>query len=288
MIGPSIVEFHNMDLNFHNCNILYCFLETYITFQVIDDTLMDFLNSSYNEGLLNRSAVVILGDHGNRIDTIRSTLQGKIEDSMPMVSIILPKWVNASWRRALELNSNRLTSTYDLYATFVDILDTLGGVPGEPGHSNKRIWDHFSQPSRGQSLFKEIPLTRDCEEAGIPAWYCICNEDEEKLSPDHPIALRSANTVISDINHLLKNYSSCAKLYLNGINQAVKKIKKDIIHVTFSAKPSNALFEATVNISNKTYRVVNIQRINPYGSQASCLGKDILSKNTLYKATCYC
>lgn len=258
------------------------------TLGVIDDDLTHFLNSSYNEGLFNRSIVVILGDHGNRMDTIRSTELGKLEDSMPMVSIILPKWINSTWRNSLKLNSNRLTSTYDLYATFVDVLHTLGGRPGEAGKTDKRIWDHFSKPPRGQSLFREVPLTRSCDDAGIPEWYCVCSQDEEKLENSDPLAIKTAHFVVNYINDLLKNISACETLGLQQVHRAVKKRKIVIIHITFSVKPSNGLFESTVSFKNNLFEMNDLQRINPYGNQAKCISTEILAKNSLYKATCYC
>lgn len=264
-------------------------LSSLLDFQVVDDVLTDFLNTSFQEGLLKRSVVFVLGDHGNRIDPIRSSEVGKIEDFMPMVAVIIPPSANPSWNKHLKMNSNRFTSTYDLYATFVEILSTLGGFPGKPGNSSERVWTHFSQPPRGISLFEEIPLKRGCEDAGVPEWYCTCNNGVELKNTDME-ARRAASAVVHHINNVLKNYTLCETLSVGEIKKA--KLYTDSDHsnmeITFYVNPSNALFQAGVKYILDSYQVGNLERINRYGSQAACLGSKTLSTNILLKSICYC
>lgn len=169
---------------------------------------MKFLKSSLLEGLFNRTVLFVLGDHGNRMDFIRRTKVGTIEDRMPMVTVILPEWINKkypSWKKSLQDNRMRLTSTYDIYATFRHVLSTMNNKTKstdiEPRFLNnildKNVRDHFKAPSVGISLFESVPLNRDCDDAGVAQWFCVCNEGQQKqLDPDHPYSLAASNEVI--------------------------------------------------------------------------------------------
>lgn len=92
----------------------------------MDKDLERFLLTAYGEGLLNRTILLVLADHGNRIDDFRQTHLGKLEDFMPMVSMVVPPWLakkRPDLMDNLTLNSKRLTSSYDLYSTFTDIFN---------------------------------------------------------------------------------------------------------------------------------------------------------------------
>lgn len=175
---------------------------------MIDLDYMKFLKSSLREGLFNRTVIFVLGDHGNRMDFIRRTKVGTIEDRMPMVTVILPEWVSMkypSWKRSLRDNRMRLTSTYDIYATFRHVLSTLNrrnkSTDIEQQTLNniqdKNVRNHFAAPSVGLSLFEPISLVRDCDGAGVAQWLCVCHEGQQKqLNPDHPYSLAASNEVI--------------------------------------------------------------------------------------------
>lgn len=177
---------------------------------------MKFLKSSLDEGLFNRTVIFVLGDHGNRLDFIRRTKVGTIEDRMPMVTVILPEWVSSkypSWKESLRSNRMRLTSTYDIYATFRHILSTMNNqnksTDIEPQLLNdildKNIKNHFSASSPGLSFFEPISLVRDCNDAGVAQWLCVCHEGQQKqLGSEHPYSLAASNEVIRlDLHNLI-------------------------------------------------------------------------------------
>lgn len=169
---------------------------------------MKFLKSSLSEGLFNRTVIFVLGDHGNRMDFIRQTKVGTIEDRMPMVTVILPEWVSVkhpSWKESLRDNRLRLTSTYDIYATFKHILSTLNNKRKSTDIEqqllnnivNQSVRNHFATASKGLSFFEPIPLIRTCDDAGIAQWLCLCHEGQQKqLDPEHPYSLEASNAVI--------------------------------------------------------------------------------------------
>lgn len=64
-------------------------------------------------GVLDKSVVAIMGDHGNRIDGIQYTFTGRIEERMPLFSLYLPPSLIEShphFRSNFEYNRNRFES----------------------------------------------------------------------------------------------------------------------------------------------------------------------------------
>lgn len=185
---------------------------------------MQFLKTSFHEGLFNRTVIFVLGDHGNRMDFIRRTKVGTIEDRMPMVTVILPEWVSTkypSWKESLRDNRMRLTATYDIYATFRHILSTLNNQNKSTdikqhllnNIQDKNVKDHFSATSTGLSFFEPVPLVRDCNAAGVAQWLCVCNEGRQKqLDPEHPYSIAASNEVIR-LDLLTKKYLNVSTAY---------------------------------------------------------------------------
>lgn len=92
----------------------------------MDIDLEKFLLTAHAEGLLNRTVLFVLADHGNRMDVFRQTHLGLLEDFMPMVSMVVPPWLakkHPDLMSNLALNTKRLTSSYDLFSTFTDIFN---------------------------------------------------------------------------------------------------------------------------------------------------------------------
>lgn len=256
----------------------------------------------------------ILGDHGNRIDAIRLTDVGRIEDRMPMVSVVLPEWtkrVYPGWRQALQKNSKRLLSSYDLHGTFLDILTTLRKQGAEDVHKafefqrlresglDVRWAKHFSNKSVELSFFEPVPVTRSCDDAGIPAWFCVCQTDQEKLSVTDKRSWRAAETVVEHFNtKILKGLSQCAKQKLVSVQSAVltrnkKQPSEYRIQVMFLTEPGGGVFEASVEVRvidgcEERTVVGELLRINRYGSQADCLPPALRLNSTILRGVCFC
>lgn len=281
------------------------------TVGAIDNDFYSFLKSSYEDNLFNRTVTIILGDHGNRIDKIRNTDVGRIEDMMPMVTVILPPWVDKvypNWRPALRENSRRLVSTYDLHETFHSVFMTLKNshkVDTDVLKSRKmgnRLKKHFSSNKKGISFFKEVPKTRDCTDAGVPDFFCVCQLDEEQLEDSDPRSIAAAEAVVKYFNTVLLNgLSECAEQKLTSIERATLKKNKENqkkfkILVRFQTEPGDGVFEAAVKVSSLgndnndlIYDVSgDIFRINRYGSQADCLPASLRANSTILRGVCYC
>lgn len=282
--------------------------------QAIDQDLKDFLNTSHSEGLFNRTVVFVLGDHGNRIDKFRQTDVGRIEDRMPMVSVVLPRWadkVYPNWRGVLKKNSKRLLSSYDLHGTLLEILSTLkepGGKNVQKDFELKKLkesgldvrWaEHFSAKSPGLSLFRPVPTTRSCEDAGIPSWFCVCESDHEPLKVDDKRSVKAAKTVVDHFNRfILRGLSQCAKQELVTVQSAMLIRNSHLpsqyrVQVMFVTEPGNGVFEANVEMSNvggseRSTVVGELLRVNRYGSQADCLSPALRFNSTILRGVCYC
>uniref|UniRef100_A0AC35G9T5 Uncharacterized protein n=1 Tax=Panagrolaimus sp. PS1159 TaxID=55785 RepID=A0AC35G9T5_9BILA len=151
---------------------------------------------------------------------------------------------------------------------------------------------------RGLSLLRRIPTKRNCAAAGIPEDFCICQR-ETQISINDTRVQEAAKKVVAEVNRLLEPESDqCSTLFLDKIEHAQTflpnvKIALDgnsgfyvMYRVAITVQPSNAFLEGTVRhlISNeKDYTIVgDINRINKYGNQSSCVNIPLLRKY------CYC
>ena len=127
--------------------------------------LRTFVKRNYSENTL----IVVFGDHGSRNDDVRNTMQGKLEERLPWLSISVPEWLEDKYPEitsALKNNQHVISSPFDLHATLHHVLT----YPKEP------------QGEKTQSLFTKLPHTRTCSEAG-----------EEKLKKEiNPLILRDS------------------------------------------------------------------------------------------------
>ncbi|XP_021356975.1 uncharacterized protein LOC110452651 [Mizuhopecten yessoensis] len=254
-------------------------------------------------GALNKTAVIFYSDHGIRFGKIRETYVGKLEERLPFMYVILPKWFLEKYpniTKNLKINSNRLTTPFDIYETLRNILNFTGETRTVPAEQ------------RGVSLFDEVPFLRSCQTAGILPHWCTC-PIHQTMSTSHPQVQNIAVNIVLSINKQLDGYSSmCAYLNLDIVLNATKLIpsdkvlrfeqsKNDVINrhvkygerakayvdfqLTLRARPGGGLFEATVRFDERRdeYQMLSdVSRINLYGDQSKCIEKHKLKKY------CYC
>ena len=155
----------------------------------MDDDLLTFMTEFQTSGYLNNTVLVVLGDHGWRYGEFRQTIQGKLEERLPLFTMAFPKWFKKRHPRLaknLKTNTNRLTSWFDSYVTLNHLLD----YPNEP-----------TKEKYGVSLLTEVPLERTCSNAGIPAHWCPCVLWSE-VSQYHNHAQKAVLAAVEHINAL--------------------------------------------------------------------------------------
>ncbi|XP_046384771.1 uncharacterized protein LOC124155075 [Ischnura elegans] len=282
----------------------------------MDDPLSELIGRIEKTGVLEKTVLLVISDHGLRWGGIRSTYQGRIEERLPLAYITLPQAMRDKYPSAaanLRRNARkRLTTPYDIHATLLDILraDTAMNqeavsrrskeLPSSPPKGNAT-----SELPRSVSLFLPIPEWRTCKIAWIDPNWCCCHSAEEDMDREDPVVKEAASILIERVNELLDVYPQCAKRNLTLIKSAImssppdellpekgKQVLQDLALIVES-DPGSALFEATVRLipskekdkGNTTFdmKVIGtISRINRYGNQSACVDEFHA------KLYCYC
>ena len=243
------------------------------------------------ENLLNDTMLVVMGDHGFRFGEARATLQGKLEERLPLLSVTLPPWFRKQFPQLvqnLEHNAGLLVTPFDLHATFNHILS----YPEPP----KRL-------PRARSLFDLIPESRDCAAADVAEHYCPCVR-WQPVDRVHLSINRSAEAAVAHINSLMSSdvdgAKLCARLELAEVVNAFQKIPKArmqqhigagdrhgrvakfaeeplpimdcMYQLQIRTRPGDARFEIPItDVDGKFHVAGEPSRINKYGDQPKCI-----------------
>lgn len=267
-----------------------------------DEDFLDLLKWMHNEGHLNNTLMVFFSDHGARIDEIRNTFVGRIEDRMPLVTIYLPKHIKQKYPELdinMQQNIKRLTTFFDLHQTLVDTLQ---------GNFQSPTVSYYEGKPRGISLFRQIPASRSCADAWIPEHYCACYSSVPvNISTDPGLRL-ALKAIIIQLNLRLQHRPICAQLELFKIQEAFQ-IVNGLEHtdtentgislfqyfkpeqerttryfVVIETVPGHAIFEATYDLFGKSDGMLigDIIRVNKYKNQADCISDKLL------RPLCFC
>lgn len=268
------------DRRFFSLNFLTGFSHSRVNqVQVVDDALHDLLAEFHKSGALRSAVLLVFGDHGNRFDSWRSTVVGRVEERMPYLAVVLPPDLRDArpyLQEALQINRDTLISWYDVYEMLTDIaLDNLQPTP--------RV-TRFGQ--LGFSLFRPVPTGRTCLEAGVAEEFCVCSQ-EVPMTTDDPMVVSAAHALVRYLNAQLaksRPIGACAPLRLVQVVNAQKIVPawqvsrvqgfSVTLRVTVRLSPSDALLEATLERDawDQEERVVgDVSRINKYGNQSHCV-----------------
>ena len=282
------------------------------TIGYVDDDLKAVLQMLEKESLLNNTLLIVFADHGARFSSLRKTIQGKLEERFPFMSITTPKWFPGKYPDLydnLVHNSRVLTSPFDVYATLRHILS----YPQYP-----------TEIVTGQSLFSRIDeKNRTCASAGVEDHWCPCLE-LEAVSVHEPAVKESAAIVVKYVNNLTSQSDElsrlCQRLVLKEIKSAFRQMPKEAVQrfrdtkhagndacdsceVVLGEKSENTLardtlyqlqlvtspnegfYEASVKMNKGVPTIVGeISRIDAYKDQPYC----IMDKFPLMRKYCYC
>jgi arylsulfatase A-like enzyme len=91
-----------------------CSGHDYMNFlELADEDILNMIKLFHEEGILQNSVFIFMSDHGPRTDEIRNTAVGRIEERMPLLSIVLPEHIRRKYptlEENLKENENRLSS----------------------------------------------------------------------------------------------------------------------------------------------------------------------------------
>ena len=267
-IANNLIIMHYVE-NSHNTNE---------RFNWVDDDLYSFLNNGYNEGLFDNTAIFLYSDHGARFANKRSSNNRYLEERLPFFAIYLPeeyKINNPNKFNNLKINTNLLTSPFDIYATVRDLT-----CLNNPINKNKNNLE------RSISLLNEISPKRNCENIGISEHFCTCQKNWIKLNSKSNKVINSVEFTIDSINHISSKYRHlCMKLTLKEIISSESVLNKnniELIKIQFVTSPNNGTYESIVysksiesyEFKSNTFSIRSkndISRIDSYGEQPRCV-----------------
>lgn len=243
---------------------------------------------------------------------MRKTIQGKLEERLPFLSITLPKWFPSKYPDLyanLVYNSRVLTSPFDVYATLRHILSY-------PSYPNSIVI--------GQSLFHRIDKqNRTCASAGVEDHWCPCL-DLEEVSTSEEIVNKTASFVVHYINNSTSQSDElsqlCQRLTLKEIMSAFREMPKEamqrfqrtqnaaddkcdgcvavsgdkaentlvkdtLYQIQLVTSPNKGFYEASVRWNKGSPLLLGeISRIDAYKDQPHCIEKDFPH----LRKYCYC
>ena len=156
-----------------------------------DEVLMDLYTQFEESGYLENTVFILLGDHGFRSGSFRATVQGKLEERKPFLSITVPSWFEKydKYMKYMRLNRDVLTTHYDTHSTLMHIL-TFPEVNEKADNSNG-----VSYLSTDLRL-----LNRSCEDVGIAPHWCLCLRDHSPVQTNDSAAYSTMNKVLDYMN----------------------------------------------------------------------------------------
>ena len=277
-----------------------------------DEDLKAVLQTMEKESLLENTLLIIFADHGPRFSNFRKTIQGKLEERFPFMSITTPKWFRGKYPdlyNNLAHNAHVLTSPFDVYATLRHLLS----YPEYP-----------SEIIIGQSLFSWIDeKNRTCASAGVEDHWCPCL-DLEEVSSDEPVVVEVAEFLVRHMNELTSQSDEltklCQRLVLKKIKSVFREMPKEamqrfrntknggddecdaceavlgdrsentlakdtLYQLQLVTSPNGGFYEASVRLTKGAPSLVgDISRIDAYKDQPYC----IMETFPLLRKFCYC
>ncbi|KAJ0182008.1 hypothetical protein K1T71_002730 [Dendrolimus kikuchii] len=257
---------------------------------LMDDNVETFLRNMDLKGHLNDTILILLSDHGLRWGDIRYTKQGRLEERLPLVHILLPDSFQEDYSLAyknIKENAHKLTTPFDIHATLSDLINM-----DEVKDEQIKLRSQTSYASnKNISLFIPIPGNRTCQTAGIADHWCTCTKTA-KMSVKSEEAQLAAAYLVRNLNMQLHEHRQCAKLRLVQILEATEIISgtprnEEIgwqeFMVVVRTEPGDGVFEATLRRNTHEWILSGtVSRLNLYGDQSRCIHQYQL------KLYCYC
>ncbi|GBP91588.1 hypothetical protein EVAR_54557_1 [Eumeta japonica] len=128
---------------------------------LLDENIVDFFEKLTSIGVMTNTIVIFVSDHGIRYGVMRLPVESYYEERLPMLFMWTPTEFRNSYSESYTnsvQNQFRLTTPYDFYMTFWDIL--------QMGNSQLTVPVSEACP-QCTSLFSPIPKDRSCAHAMV-------------------------------------------------------------------------------------------------------------------------
>ncbi|XP_064469386.1 uncharacterized protein LOC135384074 [Ornithodoros turicata] len=235
-----------------------------------DISLRQTFEALTKSGVMNKTLLIFLSDHGLRYGKTRRTIMGHYEDRLPFCLLMFPPAFRARYpelMRNLELNQHRLTTAFDIHATVVEL-----------AHLSRTSKNREFRTEHGLSLLHEIPENRTCEEASIDPYYCCCHEPEEG-DVKESVNVIIAKFIVYTINEWLRR--DAPGMCRNHSLKEVTNVRKNSVltnkgnkyyWITIVTDPGQAILEGSVSVSREgNMTLEKLARLDMYRNQSYCL-----------------
>ncbi|KAF8374247.1 hypothetical protein PRIPAC_80676 [Pristionchus pacificus] len=219
----------------------------------------------------DESFVYFMGDHGIRWGPVNEMWIGKREINNPMMFVSVPRHMRDRIHPVLKENSGKLLTSFDIYASLVDILNEPH-LKGDVGPSG----------IRGNSFFRSLPPgERSCRTLPIPFRFCLCEWNKtksENVTVNGEIGIGSVKLLNLKLKDLHMD-TACEKFTLNKTIE-VKMIDRTdgLAEVVFTVNECGGQFKTIVRAHRMAHGLLNITlaasdftRSNSYGKTAECM-----------------
>lgn len=187
-----------------------------------DENIVQLLEYFRKKGYLDNTILIMYADHGARYSRVRNTVQGKMEERLPMMSLALPPSFKQNYPKLyknLHQNSNKLATPFDIHETLLHVLHLDRAKP-------KR-----NKLDRGVSLLDQIPQNRTCSAAHIDMHWCTCLKQFELDASDAHVQ-KSINTLLTAINkETQKVRGECARLKFKSLHHAYLVVPNEKVSI---------------------------------------------------------
>ncbi|XP_028039700.1 uncharacterized protein LOC114250149 [Bombyx mandarina] len=306
--------FHDKQYNYHKClgdKLLYKILLDYISDitiklksvrlfglfweesishddlklpHIMDEDYLNLMKKIEFIGSLRNTVIIFFSDHGKRWGKFVETKQGRLEERLPLLTIMLPETFKRRYTLAfknLQQNSRGLTTPFDFHETLLDLLN----ITKLENHVIRERMSVSNQNDKVSSLFLPISSRRTCKDVGILQHWCSCYNGRS-LRTDSKDSILAGQYMISHINNLLKSYHQCKKLRLKKILSAnvEKHTNEEIFRVIVKSSPGSGIFESTMYRVQQQWIISDIiTRLSLYRNESSCVNNEIIKMYCLCK-----
>ncbi|KAH8328075.1 hypothetical protein KR067_003682 [Drosophila pandora] len=257
----------------------------------LDAPLMEMFREVAEMGVLMNTLLLVVSDHGLKVDEFSESVQGQVEVNLPLAAIFYPPWLEDRFPVAinnLRANNHRLITAYDLHTTLLGLRNLVSLEDDRIAERTIALESLGANLSRGLDLFLPVPMIRDCPLAQIPLEFCLCQR-LTRISTEDGIVHRAARLIVRSINRLLYQHQPpCQPLHLKSVILAEKlRRTSDDLHSRLKVRlvvfPGGGQFEGAVKYTSQRLALNGpIQRVNDYRNQSFCI------ENYLIEEYCFC